>query len=191
MLDCNGEEAAAVPADGVGQASRSVAGAEPFDVALGNCGTEVFITSGFLLLFNLSGLLAALFVLDDRNDLIVPTVFGEHPGGRRVTMRIDAHPRVRALLHQEANHFRQAIHDREVNWPMLVAVRHRHIGEFGANLQHLARQTQIVRANGIGKAANGDAINVCLELGPAFESIPPGENELGIMQAKVVRSARV
>ena len=145
VLDCDGEETAAVPADGVGQGSRSVEGAEPFEVTLGDRGTEVFITSGFLLLFNLRRLLAALFVLDDRDDLIVASVSGEHPGGGRVTMWIDARTRVRAVLHQEANHFRQTIHDREVNWPMLVAVRYRHIGEFGASLQHLVSSSHIVR----------------------------------------------
>jgi hypothetical protein len=32
-----------------------------------------------------------------------------------------------------------------VNWPMLVAVRYRHIGEFGASLQHLVSSSHIVR----------------------------------------------
>jgi hypothetical protein len=129
--------------------------------------------------------LAALFNLDEGNDVVIAPVFGEHEGGGGVTVGIDARPRVGALLHLKVHHFRRAIHDGKVNRASLIAVGHGHVGQFRASVEHAASLGEVVGADSIRKAPNGDTVDVGFELGPAFEAVGAGKNQLGIVQGEV------
>ena len=186
MLDCDGEKAALTPADGVGQRARGVASAEPLDVAVGGGRASLFVARDSLPFFPFTGRrhLAALFLLDEGNDLVITSVVGEHPGGGRVAMGVDSGPRAGAMPHEETHHFRRAIHDGKVNRAALIAIGQGHVGQLGANVQHRAGLGEIAGAYGIGKAANGDTVHVRFELGPAFETVAAGEDKLGIVQGE-------
>jgi hypothetical protein len=113
-----------------------VTGTEPFEIALCDGVAELFIASDFfwLLLFPVRRLLAVLFVFNDRNDLVVAPVFGEHPRGSSGAVWIDAFPSAGTVLHQEPHHLERAVPDGKVNGAVLVTVGHRHISQLGAGL---------------------------------------------------------
>jgi hypothetical protein len=49
---------------------------------------------------------------------------------------------------------------------------------------HSASLGQIAGADGIGKAANRDTVDLGFELEPAFEAVAKGENHLGVVQGE-------
>ena len=66
--------------------------------------------------------------------------------------------------------------------PVLVAIRHCHVGKFRPRTEHCPYPRQIVRAYGFGQAPDGHAVHKRLEFGPAVKAVASGKHQLRVVQ---------
>ncbi len=77
--------------------------------------------------------LPPFFLLDDRDNLVVPALGSERERARGLAVGIDALPGVGAMPHQQANHLGIAIDDGEMQRAEIVCGLFR---QFGTRAQH-------------------------------------------------------
>ena len=157
--------------------------AEPLDIAACRSGVEVACAArnGIAgLPFRGARLLVWPFVLlDDGHDVRKPTLTRERQRAGRLPIRIDAAMRVGAVCHEDAHHLDVAIDDGVVQRADVVRAL---VREFGPQAQHRADTTQIARADGVGEALDGDALDRRFQLGPALEAVGACDHELRVVE---------
>ncbi len=74
---------------------------------------------------------------------------------------------------------------------MLIAIRHRQIGELRPGPQHRPRLCQVVRAHRIGQPLDSHAVEIRLEFAPAPKAVASGNHKLRVVQGESQRVNRV
>ena len=71
-----------------------------------------------------------------------------------------------------------------------LQVRVRHLRELGAGRQQRVDASDVTRADGIDEALYRRAVDECLELRPALESVGTGDHQLRVVQRESRRGRR-
>ena len=130
---------------------------------------------------------AGFFALfDDRHDIVVPALAGDGVRRRRVAMRPDPLPGVRAQFHQHARHFRVAIEHGDVQRQPGESGR-LDVHQFGPRLGQPANRGDVAGVDGRTERRGVHPFDMLLEFRPARKPIRSREHPLSIGQRELRR----